>query len=505
MKTTLIMSILVLLAGSVTVSADETITVSTELARMRSTDHLFRPQSHRILQYSGFHRKGGNPDRMDCLYEEDGWRVVADHKGPGVVTRIWTTHGSKWGDIRVEVDDEILFSGRADKFFQQDDLPFKRPLSEIRSWTSKRVTAEKETRGKNEWAVSYVPIPFEKRFRYKQRDKVYANVNVKSFPQGQTIASFVHADRKKLKQDAEKTAEVWRSMELYGERLKSFKRYHKTVTVPAGQPGVVTTADVAELRGPAILRAIRVKTPDASHNGEVDLQILWDDEREPSIVSPLDYGFGSRKQRTLALGQSEQGWRFCRFPMPFREKATLRLASRSTKAVDCELELFVEENADLPGDVLYLHSHKNEGRFAKGGPFERPDLPLADFFYHNGYTALDRQGAGHVVAYMDLYDCQPELDEHVFIDDERTFPDNSWNGTGHEDLFDMAWGHKPISAPMTSGGSQTFEEVNVKLFWNNPMTFRKAIRFNWEWAFRFGVTAPRDVHFASVVYWYGER
>ena len=32
------------------------------------------------------------------------------------------------------------------------------------------------------------------------------------------------------------------------------------------------------------------------------------------------------------------------------------------------------------------------------------------------------------------------------------------------------------------GGSQDFEEVNVKLFWNDPMTFRKAIRFNWEWA-----------------------
>ena len=52
-------------------SAAETVTVAGELARMRSADHLFRPQSHRILQYSGFHREGGNPDRLYCLYEED--------------------------------------------------------------------------------------------------------------------------------------------------------------------------------------------------------------------------------------------------------------------------------------------------------------------------------------------------------------------------------------------------------------------------------------------------
>ena len=55
---------------------------------------------------------------------------------------------------------------------------------------------------------------------------------------------------------------------------------------------------------------------------------------------------------------------------------------------------------------------------------------------------------------------------------------------------------------MASGGSQDFKEVNVRLFWNTPMTFRTAIRFNWEWAYKFGVPPPLDARFASVVYWY---
>ena len=111
------------------------------------------------------------------------------------------------------------------------------------------------------------------------------------------------------------------------------------------------------------------------------------------------------------------------------------------------------------------------GTVRERGQYEKPDLPLKDFFYHNGYSAFARTGPGILLPYMDLFDCQPELDEHVFIDDERSFPDNSWNGTGHEDLFDMAWGHSPFSAPMTSGGSQKFEEVNVKLFWNDQWPF----------------------------------
>lgn len=483
--------------------AAEAISVSSELKRMRSADHLFRPQTHRLLQYSGFNRRGGNPDRLDCLYEEDGWRVVADQEGPGVVSRIWTTHDTSWRDIRVEVDGKVIFSGKANQFFQQDILPFVKPLSEIRNNVSGRVTIEKEAQGRKEWAVSYVPIPFKTRFRYMQRDKVYANINIKVFSPEVEVDSFVDADWEQLKGEFEKTAAVWERMDVYGQGLKAYRRIEKSVTIPPAHADAETNAEVTEITGPAIIRGIRIKMEHAEQNGDVDLRICWDDETKPAVVSPLDQGFGSRTHRTLVFGQSDDGWRLCFLPMPFRTRASVSLASRSSEAVDCLLELFVEENVPLPADVLYLRSCKNEGQMTKGREFESPNLPLEDFFYHNGYTAFERQGAGHIVAYMDLFDCQPELDEHIFIDDERTFPNNSWNGTGHEDLFDMAWGHSTVSAPMTSGGSQDFEEVNVKLFWNDPMTFRTAIRFNWEWAFRFGVKPPRDARFASVVYWYG--
>ena len=503
MKLFSVLVMIVPFLACIDVSASDTITVAGELARMRTADHLFRPQSHRLLQYSGFHREGGNPDRYFCLYEEDGWRVVADHKGPGVVSRIWTTHDTSWREIRIEVDGETIFEDRADRFFSQDKLPFITPLSEIRNSVSGRVTAEKETAGRKEWAVSYVPIPFKKRFRYMQRDKLYANINIKAYSPDVEVESFLDADWTALKPEFDKTAAVWERMDLFGEEQPSCKRIEKSLTLSAASSGTKEISNVIELPGPGILRGIRIRTKEPQQIHDVELLIRWDDEEEFSIVAPLDHGFGSRKRRTLAIGQSVDGWRALCLPMPFREKASIKLASRSAEPVPCDLELLVDDETDLPDDVLYLWSCSNEGRIAKGAEFAKPDLPLTDFFYHNGYTAFERVGAGHIVAYMDLFDCQPELDEHVFLDDERTFPENSWNGTGHEDLFDMAWGHKPVSAPMTSGGSQDFEEVNVKLFWNDPMTFRTAIRFNWEWAFRFGVRPPRNARFASVVYWYG--
>jgi len=472
---------------------------------MRSADHLFQPQIHRLRQYSGFHRGGGNPDRMHCLYEEDGWRVVADHKGPGVVSRIWTTPGGEWTDIRVEVDGQTIFSGRASLFFQQERLPFRKPLSEIRRGASGQVTAEGEAPGKQAWAVSYLPLPFTNRFRYLQRNPVYANINIKEFPPGTPIESFLDVDWDKLRPEVAKTCAVWESMDLYGPALEQCQRIRKVLPMrPSGQkPEQVV--EVAKLEGPGIIRGIRIRSETPAAYADVTLSIQWDGEESPSVHSPLDYGFGSREHRTLAIGQSKDGWRALYLPMPFRKTARLALVSRAADPASFVVELFVEKPARLPADVLYLHSHDNQGLFRAGKDTLGPQTPpIKDFFYRVGYTALDRQGAGHVVAYMDLYECQPELDEHVFVDDERNFPDNAWNGTGHEDLFDMAWGHKRLSTPMTSGGSQAFEEVNVKLFWNDPMTFRTAIRFNWEWCFRYGVEAPRDARFASVVYWYGK-
>jgi len=507
----------ILCAGRVSFAEEAApVTFAGEMRRMRSADHLYRPQRHKSYQYSGFSREGGNPDRYDSLYIEDDWRVIADHKGSGVVTRIFTVHpkhippkGRMWRDIRIEVDGEVLFSGLANEFFLREALPFAEPFVVVRyrdfSTDYRDREAEKKTTPSSDrpWVTSYVPIPFNKRFRYMQRDPLYCYVNVKAMDPGTNVESFGDINWDAAAGEIQKTAQVWKTIDLVGPSRSQYERIAKTVKLPPASSSNSTSQRLMQFDGPAVIRGIRVKADEVSDYQDVNLRITWDDQEEAAVRSPLDQGFGSREQRTLAFGQSSDGWRYCYLPMPFRKHAQLELLSRADEDRTFDVEVFVEWDAKLPEDVLYLHSYPNTGLFKSGiDNFEKPDLPLRDFFYHNGYRAFDHQGAGHGVAYMHLFHCQPELDDHIFFDDERTFPDNRWNGTGHEEMFNSSWGHISMTSPMTSGGSQDFKEVNVRLYWNSPLTFRTAMRMNWEWSFKFGIQPPRDARFASVVYWY---
>ncbi|MCL3779270.1 DUF2961 domain-containing protein [Prolixibacteraceae bacterium JC049] len=499
LSATYILSLLVLFSCSKT--EDKTVSFETELVRLRTTDHLFQPQDYqRLIQYSGFHRDGQNPDRMHCLYEEDNWRVVADHKGKGVVSRIWTTYPDKtWGDIKVEVDGKVIFEGNALSFFNQNKIPFTQPLTEIRAWNGTETTVEGEQEGEKKWTVSYVPIPFTKRFRFMQREVVYSNINIKEYTDNIAIKSFNDTDWKRVKPAFDKTAEVWNS---YPEILSNstLKKIAKTVIVSE----VKNEIEIANIKGKAILRGIKLTMPNESDKKHVTLNIYWDNNKTAGVSVPLLNGFGSTKQYTMAAG-TKDNWQFLNLPMPFNENARICLESDAKEPISVSCQISYERVKNLPDDVLYLYSHSNAGFFEKGvDVIGEHQLPVNDFFYKTGYNVLDLKGAGHVVAYMDLFHCQPELDEHIFIDDEKIFPENTWNGTGHEDLFDMAWGHKPLSSPMTSGGSEDFKEVNTKFFMNDPMVFNKAIKFNWEWSYKFGIEPPRDARFASVIYWYAK-
>lgn len=481
---------------------DNRVTVETELARLRTTDHLFLPQKYeRLVQYSGFHRKGQNPDRMHCLYEDEGWRVVADHKGKGVVSRIWTTYPTpKWGDIKVEVDGQVIYEGDAMKFFDQGKLPFVKPLCDIRSASNGEVTAEGEVKGAKKWAVSYAPIPFARRFRYMQREVVYANINIKEYAADTEIQSFTETDWTKVEKEFSKTADVWNQYANLKAKDKS-TTITKSITIPVnGNDGA--EIDLAKIEGTGIIRSIKIGVDNKLSKKDLAVNIYWDGSSEKSVTAPLYTGFGSMNHRTMAFG-TQGDWQYLNLPMPFAKGARVTVASQSETPVALKCQITYEKVRKLPKNVLYLYSKSNKGFFkSKVDSLAKHDFPINDFFYNTGYTALDIKGAGHIAAYMDRFHCQPELDEHIFIDDERTFPDNTWNGTGHEDLFDMAWGHKPVSSPMTSGGSENFKEVNAKFFLNDPMVFHTAIKFNWEWSYKFGIQPPRDARFASVVYWY---
>ena len=472
------------------------ITFESELKRLITKDHLYKFQNFKSIQLSGFCRNGKNPDDVDYLYKEKDWFVYADCKGPGVVTRIWSTFRAHrgWGKVKIEVDGEVIFRGKFEDFFS-GDIPFAEPLCE------KKELAHKE--GGVKRGLSYVPIPFSENFRLMQDTRNYNQINVKQFTQEISVESFSSDLTEEEKQLWQKVAGRFQNTHYFFNKIKqnnSLNWLKQEMTINPGE-----SSNTLNIKGPAVIKGIFVKASPENYDRSM-LQIHWDNEEEPAIQVPLSLGFGSYRQNTFLLGETEDGWRANALPMPFQEEAKIKIINSNNTSSTVSLKIAYQKKQQLSkNEDQYLYGLYKHGYFSKRfSNYADSNASFENFFYVNGYRVLDIKGSGQVVAYTDLFNCQPELDEHIFIDESVGFPHNAWNGTGHEDHFNMAYGHYNHSSAYVSGGSHKMTEANTRIYWNSPIVFEEKIRFNWEWAPIIYKYPRRDAEFYSVVYWYSK-
>jgi len=481
MKYTRIIGCLLMIFIMITSSKSQEINFANELLQMVSTDHFWESKDFGTYQYSSFCREGNNPDDVGFLYQEEGWYVYTDCSGPGVVTRIWSTFRPRrgWGNMKVELDGEVIYEGDSKHFFEMG-MPFANPISKI----------ERGATG-----ICYVPLPFKNRFRFMLDVQNYNIVNVKLFDSSVEIKSFNSRLTDKEKEAWNIVAGIFNDNHYFLNSLDSFQRFNKKFKISSGKSGEI------KYNGPGIIRGIIIESDSATMAG-LNMKIYWDNESKPSIDVPVELGFGSNRHNNLLLGSSDKGKYFC-IPMPFKKSGRIAFTNNSDKKLTFSAMVYTE-NANLNGsEIFYLRANANEGKYILGQSVPKaPEAPLNEYFYQNGYLVLETSGKGHLIAYMDYFTCQPELDEHIFIDEKNNFPNNRWNGTGHEDMFDMSWGHKNKSSFYISGGSQFGAEVNVRVFWNAPITWEEEIKFLWEWTPNIYKNPNRDAIFSSVVYFY---
>ncbi|TKG97317.1 DUF2961 domain-containing protein [Puteibacter caeruleilacunae] len=475
------------LVTMIPITRAQDINLTSELDQMISTDHFWQKQDYKTYQFSGFNRDGNNPDDVHALYKEDKWHVYTDCKGPGVATRIWSTYrlNRGWGNVKVEVDGKVIYEGPTADFFN-GKTPFAPPLSQV--------VVRSEEEGKK-FGISYVPIPFEKRFRFMLDVPNYNIVNVKLFNDKATkITGFSGKINKQELKSWHKVAEVFKMEHPYITK-KNVKTLKKTLTF--NKKG---SQDI-KLNGSAVIRGIEIDA-DSATLSNLHLEIFWDHESMPSVSIPVELGFGSNNQQTLLLGRNEQS-KYIYIPMPFKESAQLVFNYHTDNNQQIPVTIFTEDMSFDKQPISYLHGYYNSGSyFLKSSTPKFPTAPLNEYFYKNGFSVLDIKGEGHIIAYMDYFKCQPELDEHIFVDECNNFPNNIWNGTGHEDLFDMSWGHFNRSSAYVSGGSEFGEEVNTRIFWNSTLTFNHGIKWIWEWTPNIYKNPNRDASFSSVVFYY---
>ncbi|PLS81601.1 hypothetical protein CYG49_01735 [Candidatus Saccharibacteria bacterium] len=212
------------------------------------------------------------------------------------------------------------------------------------------------------------------------------------------------------------------------------------------------------------------------------VQIFWDGETTPSVDAPLSGFFGigefgpQHETRSLAYGMNEDGSLYMYFPMPYANRAVVKLVNNTTGELS---------------DVTYEIRHKEyTGSFQNVGYFKTQYNVTKPTQLDKDIVLLDTKGSGQVVSVVESQ--QGGHNSRWFLEgDERALIDNSrtpqLHGTGTEDFYNGGWyyEHGPFALP-THGNTFNGNEGDqakvsaYRTFISDAIPYRNDLRFTIE-------------------------
>lgn len=466
--------------------AGERVTVASLAEHLCDSLWLARLHQSDTQMHTSYDRTGGNNDYGTFLRDgkEAGWKVLVDLKGPGYVSRIWTT-GAKEGyphrfrfyfdgeqTPRLEADLQDLFSGKEDRVA---------PLVEYRNCS---------------W-YSFVPMPYAKSLRIECEEgipdangpprKLYYQISESPLPRGTPVETFAWPLPERDVAALEKVRAIWAAKKL----------------PEAGDLREFTLADWKEgvsFDGPAVIRRLEfepewAKIPEESRDAVLRdwmVSIRYDGSTNESVRVPLGdlCGVPWRRVRAQSLYFGMEGDSlFCAFPMPFAKSAEIRLEAGRVAAIPVKIRAWVEKRAESPiGEMGYFHAGwwrttpNDVGRphpilHAKGrGKFVGCLLSVCTL--DGSYWAL-------------------EGDESIRKDGEKK---PGWLGTGLEDYFNGGWYYQNVMAGPTHGlfVKEPFRTVQYRVHAMDPSCFDQSL----DMAFERGPDHASRAYFESASWYY---
>ncbi len=447
-------------------------------------DHLAEPRKWRMGQVSSFDRSGGSADDQGSEREFEGGKVLADLEGPGSITRIWTRNPV--GILHIYVDNiespviiapfAELFTGKLPLYSPGVDM-FAPPLVG-------------EAGG---GYYSYVPIPYKERCRIvvdTDDAAVSYQINYAQFAPGTEIESF----RAALTKDDTRYFLNWReewesSFFRYSDRdterihhsRHNYYGHNNALILPMNGPGVITELEFL------------VESADQVVLDNTWLSISFDRQETPGVLVPLGDFFGTGNPEgadftSVVLGRD--GTRmWCRFPMPFKEFAEVRLITLSDQVID--LEYFVTWREGPVDDQRYFVARYNSDKTKEG----------------TSYTVADINGTGHFVGATIAASGADSLeflngDDTLTIDGEA---DSAFHGTGTDDYFNAGWyfATGPFSSPVSSASHKAATAPTgfaaTRSLITDPVPFSSSLTFELEHG---DMNNAPGVNYTSVAYWY---
>ena len=270
------------------------------------------------------------------------------------------------------------------------------------------------------------------------------------------------------------------------------------------------------------------------------LKVYWDDEEEPSILSPVGDFFGLGHGRpythscaafsTSANGGGEIGDGVamnCWLPMPFRKSARFEIVNEQEADVGSfYFYIDYQKHDSLPEDTLYFHAmwrreNPTVNRDDTGDKLYDDMLEYRNLTDKYNYLILDAEGRGHYIGTsMSVGNGHKgewwgEGDDMIFIDREEGTPEcgGKWppdlHGTGSEDYLCHAWGMQRAQALYHGEAwceipENHHTEGKVVVYRHHivdPIPFTKKIRVSIE----HGHANCQKHDWCSVAYWYQDE
>lgn len=435
-----------------------------------------------VTQVSSYDRTGGNDDGFSGVYsfvrKEGEEFVIFEEQGPGCIYRIWSANPGL-GRIRFYFDGEA--EPRVDiphweEMYQGKYEPFVPPISQnfLGGW------------------CSYVPIPFAKSCKIVAEGPVrFYQITWQKFPADRQVKTFSRDMTPKEKSKFERVKDAWSKL---GENPWPCSQSARTEQTTKRISGGGKLA-IADLDGPGMVRAIRIRadSPDARMFRKALIEVYTDDERKPTVWSPLGDlfldGFGQGISQSLLIGRKDGAY-YCYYPMPFESNIRIRIVNEGRANLNLDAEVVWEP---LSKDAVQCM-----GRFFAWWHRQNPTTPGKLF------PILDAQGRGHYCGVSHAMQGGGGLgflegDEMLWIDDR----DNTkYNGTGTEDYFNGGWyfggtGNAPLY------GCGVFDDpgsrcLAFRMHFTDYVPFQQKARIGIEHGHNNEVQAD----YTGVTYWY---
>jgi Protein of unknown function (DUF2961) len=420
-----------------------------------------------IGMFSSYDRTGGNDDGFNGTHsfirKEPGGLVIAEMKGPGAITRIWTPtptddvvefyfDGERTPRIREKMND--LFNGTR--------FPFVAPLSGIGAGGF----------------YTYVPIAYARSMKVVVRaERVnFYQLNYETYRDARGVTSYSPRRAAALRPRLQRAGEV---IGRAGEDVSAIVaggapvRTHRAAGTLA--PGARATLFATARPGSVVGLRLGPAGAFAGLDRDALFNVYYEGEATPSISVPagdlFGYAWGDPATRSLLIGTAG-GVNYLYLPMPFERAIRIELQSqRQSGPIAYEVEIKHSDRGLQPDEGRLYAVWRRENPTTIGKP----------------YTMLDTAGRGHMVAAsLQAQGSEPGGIPEFFEGDDVTTIDGvvRIRGTGSEDFFNGGWYDVPgrwdrrVSLPLS--GSLDFKRHlartgGYRLFVSDPYSFDRSI------------------------------